>query len=61
LDGKEGITDLSNHPSLWTSFLFTKLIFAPDEEGLSFGGVLDTLITMANYRPMPETRIIHTF
>jgi hypothetical protein len=55
------ITDLSNHPSLWASFLFTKLIFAPDEEGLSLGGVLDTLIVMTNYRPMRETRIIHTF
>lgn len=57
--GQEIITDLSNRPELWTSFLFTKPIFAPDAEGLSFGGVLDTLIAMANYRPMPETSIIH--
>lgn len=58
-DGEEVITDLSNHPSLWASFLFAKPIFAPDEGGLSFGGLLDTLIAMANYRPMPETSIIH--
>lgn len=53
------ITDLVNHPSLWASFLFTKPIFAPDENGLSFGGVIDTLLAMANYLPMPETSIIH--
>lgn len=58
-DGEEVITDLANHPSLWASFLFTKPIFAPDEDGLSFGGVIDTLVAMANYRPMPETSIIH--
>jgi hypothetical protein len=49
-DGEEVITDLSVHPSLWASFLFTKPIFAPDEDGLSFGGVIDTLLAMANYR-----------
>ncbi len=58
-DGEEVITDIANHPSLWASFLFTKPIFAPDENGLSFGGVIDTLLAMANYRPMPETSIIH--
>ena len=58
-DGKEVITDLSNHPELWASFLFSKPIFAPDENGLSFGGAVDTLLAMANYRPMPETSIIH--
>lgn len=58
-DGEEVITDLCNHPSLWASFLFTKPIFAPDEDDLSFGGVIDTLLAMANYRPMPETSIIH--
>lgn len=57
-DGKEVITDLSNHPELWASFLFSKPIFAPDENSLSFGGVVDTLLAMANYRPMPETSII---
>jgi hypothetical protein len=46
-DGEEVITDLSKHPSLWASFLFTKPIFAPDENGLSFGGVIDTLLAMA--------------
>ncbi len=58
-DGEEVITDLANHPSLWSSFIFSKPIFAPDEQGLSFNGVLDTLLAMANYRPMPETSIIH--
>jgi hypothetical protein len=58
-DGEEVISDLSHHPSLWASFLFTKPIFAPDENGLSFGGVIDTLVAMANYRPMPETSMIH--
>ena len=58
-DGSEVITDLSHHTDLWASFLFTKPIFAPDENGLSFGGVVDTLFAMANYRPMPETSIIH--
>ena len=58
-NGKEVITDLSHHPDLWASFLFTKPIFAPDKDGLSFGGVLDTLMAMANYRPVPETSIVH--
>jgi hypothetical protein len=58
-DGEQVISDLSNHTDLWASFLFTKPIFAPDEKGLSFGGVLDTLIAMANYRPMPDSSIIH--
>ncbi|MEH2295840.1 hypothetical protein [Nostoc sp.] len=58
-DGEEVITELSNHRNLWASFLFTKPIFAPDENGLSFGGMVDTLLAMANYRPMPETSIIH--
>lgn len=39
--------------------MFTKPIFAPDNNGLSFGGVIDTLIAMANYRPMPDSSIIH--
>jgi hypothetical protein len=30
-----------------------------DKHGLSFNGVVDTLLAMANYRPMPETSIIH--
>ena len=58
-DGEEVITDLSHHSNLWLSFLFTKPIFAPDESGLSFNGLIDTLLAMANYRPMPETSIIH--
>lgn len=58
-DGEQVITDLSQHTDLWASFLFTKPIFAPDENGLSFGGVVDTLLAMANYRPMPKTSIIH--
>ncbi|BAZ11189.1 hypothetical protein NIES4071_30150 [Calothrix sp. NIES-4071] len=58
-DGKEVMTDLSEHTDLWASFLFTRPIFAPDEHGLSFGGVIDTLAAMANYRPMPDSSIIH--
>lgn len=58
-DGEEVITDLANHPNLWKSFLFTKPIYAPDKNGLSFNGVLETLLAMANYRPMPETSMIH--
>ncbi|MEH2251095.1 hypothetical protein [Nostoc sp.] len=58
-DGEQVITDLSNHRDLWASFLFTKPIFAPDENGLSFGGMVNTLLAMAHYRSMPETSIIH--
>ena len=57
-DGEEVITDLAKNSSLWASFMFTKPIFAPDENGLSFSGVIDTLLAMANYRPMPETSIL---
>ena len=45
--------------TLWASFLFTKPIFAPDENGLSFSGLIDTLLAMANYRPMPPENIIY--
>jgi hypothetical protein len=58
-DGPEVITDLAKHSDLWESFLFTKPIYAPDKHGLSFNGVVDMLLAMANYRPMPETSIIH--
>jgi hypothetical protein len=58
-DGPEVITDLANHPDLWKSFVFTKPIYAPDQDGLSFNGVVETLLAMANYRPMPETSVIH--
>lgn len=58
-DGEEVITDLSQHTDLWASFLFTKPIFPSDKNSLSFSGVVDTLLAMANYRPMPETSIIH--
>lgn len=58
-DGEEVITDLAARTDLWASFLFTKPMFAPDEHGLSFGGLIDTLLAMANYRPMPERSIIH--
>jgi hypothetical protein len=33
-------------------------IYAPDKDGLSFNGVLETLLAMANYRPMPESSIM---
>ncbi|NER94535.1 MAG: hypothetical protein F6J86_11960 [Symploca sp. SIO1B1] len=58
-DGPEVITDLANHSDLWESFLFTKPIYAPDKTGLSFNGVLETLLAMANYRPMPEHSMLH--
>ncbi|CAN1210264.1 DUF1822 domain-containing protein [Tumidithrix helvetica PCC 7403] len=58
-DGQEVIADLASHPNLWHSFLFSKPIYATDKNGLSFHGVLDTLLAMANYRPMPETSMIH--
>ncbi len=58
-DGPQVITDLANHPDLWESFLFTKPVFAPDNNSLSFNGVVDTLLAMANYRPMPDTSIIN--
>jgi hypothetical protein len=57
-DGKEVITDLSCHPELWESFVFAKPLFAPDEHGLGFNGLLDTLFALANYRPVPETSTI---
>jgi hypothetical protein len=58
-DGSQVITDLSNHPDLWESFLFSKPIYASDPDGLSFSGVIDTLLAMANYRPVPSGSIIH--
>ena len=58
-DGEEVISDLSQHSGLWTSFLFSKPIFTSDKDGLSFNGVIDTLLAMANYRPMPPESIIH--
>jgi hypothetical protein len=58
-NGEEVIKDLTLHSHLWASFVFTKPIFAPDEHGLSFGGLVDTLLAMANYRPMPESSMIH--
>lgn len=38
---------------------FSEPIFTPNENGLSFNKILDTLLAMGNYRPMPETSIIH--
>ncbi len=58
-DGEKVIRDLIDNSTLWSSFLFTKPIFAPDENGLSFSGLIDTLLAMANYRPMPPESIIH--
>ncbi|MEM8639455.1 MAG: hypothetical protein AAGG51_11650 [Cyanobacteria bacterium P01_G01_bin.54] len=58
-NGQEVITDLVDHPEIWASFIFTKPIYAPDPNGLSFNGLLDTLLALANYRPMPEESIMH--
>ena len=60
-NGEEVITDLYHHHNLWASFLFSKPIFAPDERGLSFSGMVQTLIAMANYRPMPTSNIIYNY
>ncbi len=57
-DGEQVITDLSNNSDLWHSFLFTKAIYTPDKEGLSFACMVTTLLAMANYQPMPETSMI---
>ncbi len=56
--GEAIITDLAKHSQLWRSFLFTRPIYAPDPKGLSFCGVIDTLLAMANYRPVPETSMM---
>jgi hypothetical protein len=58
-NGEEVITDLAANPHLWQSFVFSKPIYAPDKSGLSFNGVVETLLAMANYRPMPAASIIH--
>jgi hypothetical protein len=58
-NGEQVIADLANYPNLWKSFLFTKPIYAPDRNGMSFNGLLDTLLAMANYRSMPASSIIH--
>ena len=60
-NGEEVILDLSNHPELWASFIFSKPIFAPDADGLSFSGVIDILLAMANYRIMSENRDVSSF
>lgn len=57
-DGPEVIADLAKHANLWKSFVFTKPVYAPDKDGLSFNGVLDTLLAMANYKPVPESNIV---
>ena len=58
-NGEEVITDLSKHSDLWASFLFTRPIFTIDKDGLSFNGVIDTLLAMANYLPLPPDSIVH--
>nr|WP_309737722.1 hypothetical protein [Chamaesiphon sp. OTE_20_metabat_361] len=58
-NGEEVITDLAAHSQLWRSFVFSKPIYAPDKSGLSFCGTVETLLAIANYRPMPEGSIIH--
>lgn len=57
-DGPEVIVDLARHADLWKSFVFTKPVYAPDKDGLSFNGVLDTLLAMANYRPTSESSVV---
>ena len=58
-NGKEVIIDLSKHPDLWASFVFTNPIFTADKDGLSFSGLVETLLAMANYRPVLPESIVH--
>lgn len=44
---------------IWKSFLFTKPLYAPDKDGLSFCGLIDMLLAMANYRQMPASSMLH--
>ena len=53
-NGEEVITDLYNNQELWESFIFCKPVYVPDEDGLSFYGLVDTLIALANYYPVSE-------
>lgn len=57
-DGEQIITDLYNNSDLWRSFLFAQGIYAKDSESLSFTSMINTLLAMANWRPMPETSFI---
>ena len=52
-NGEKVIIDLSKNPTLWESFLFTKPIFTSDKDGINFVGMVDILVSMANYRPLP--------
>jgi hypothetical protein len=57
-NGKEVITDLVHSPHLWRSFLFSKSILSSDHESLTFNGLVDSLLVMANYCPTPETYLV---
>jgi hypothetical protein len=57
-NGKEVITDLVHSPHLWRSFLFSKSILSSDHESLTFSGLVDSLLMMANYCPTPETYLV---
>ena len=60
-DGQQIMTDLVAHPELWRSFLFSKPIFAPDEHGLSFSGLVEALIALAEANvvtPAPGWRYV---
>ncbi|BAY86916.1 hypothetical protein NIES267_64270 [Calothrix parasitica NIES-267] len=57
-NGEEVIADLYNNQELWESFVFCKPVYAPDEDGLSFNGLIDILLALANSRPVAETNII---
>lgn len=57
-NGEEIITDLSEQPNLWRSFLFSGVVYAPkDQEIFSFACMISTLLAMANYRPVPEDSV----
>ena len=57
-DGKQVVSDLVNHCDLWSSFLFTRQIFPTDNEGFSFSGLSNILISMANNRQQNKIKIV---
>ena len=57
-NGKKVITDLSENPNLWESFLFTRPIFTSDKDGINFVGMVDILVSMANSCLVPLDTIV---
>jgi hypothetical protein len=57
-NGKDVITDLVHSSDLWRSFLFFRSIHLSDHDSLTFSGLVDSLLVMANYCPTPETYLV---